>query len=310
MGMVLAAALHVAALGAVLADLGEPPTPQFPIVVDIVADGTLPATGGPKIQPADQTTWQTTTHRLADNSTVEAPGNEVLQAANDEATVDTAQPVMEASRATMRDPMPDDAFVGSGGYDISVSASLPDAIESAPQPTALRPDAAQTDEASTAETTQDPPLPASKPDLVSEAHDDVVPAPTQARAPGAGAGQTTTADVQEAAPSTVSGSHDAGLGGAGTTTAPAFSDGALGNKAPDYPYRARRLGQEGQVVLLVAVSAHGRVQAIDISLSSGHRLLDEAALDAVAEWRFHPAHINGFPVTGSVMVPIHFDLED
>ncbi len=299
-GMALAAALHLAALAVVLADLRVPPVPEFPITVDIVADGALPATGGPDTQANEETPSLTPNNRLAGLPTVGSPANDLPRTAVDAPPADTAEPVIRESPVTTRDPIPEDALVLTDVASLPVTAFLPDPVSQAE--TVAISDAAPA-----------PPLPVSKPIAVESAFDDVVTAPTRISAPAAGsdAGQTTTAAVHDAAPSAaVTGNIDEGPGGSGIATAPDFSDGALGNKAPDYPYQARRLGQEGRVVLLVAVSAYGEVQAIEISFSSGHRLLDEAARDAVVEWRFHPAHIDGHPVTGSVMVPIHFDLDD
>ncbi|MEM7121494.1 MAG: energy transducer TonB [Pseudomonadota bacterium] len=296
-GMVLAAALHLAVLGAVLAELRAPPIPEFPITVDIVADGALPATGGPDTQANDETPSLTPTHRLAGMATDGAQANDLPLTAVDAPSADTAEPEIHESLVTTRDPVPEDTLVPTDAASLPVTAFLPDLVP-------------QTKAAAISDAAPVPPLPVSKPYTAESAFDDVVPAPTQISAPAA-IGRTATAATNATVPaSAVTGSIEDGPGGSGAATAPDFSDGTLGNKAPDYPYQARRLGQEGRVVLLVAVSAYGEVQAIEISSSSGHRLLDEAAHDAVAEWRFHPAHIDGHPMTGSVMVPIHFDLDD
>lgn len=61
-------------------------------------------------------------------------------------------------------------------------------------------------------------------------------------------------------------------------------DGA--NPPPDYPPAARRRGLQGTVVILVVVDEHGDVTAASVQRSSGHALLDEAALAAVRRWRF------------------------
>ncbi|GIK97292.1 MAG: hypothetical protein BroJett029_15010 [Alphaproteobacteria bacterium] len=92
------------------------------------------------------------------------------------------------------------------------------------------------------------------------------------------------------------------------TVAAQFADSALANPPPVYPRQARRLGQEGQVLLRVEVSADGRARAVHVSVSSGHPLLDTAARDAVARWRFHPAQQGGVAVEGTVDVPVLFRL--
>ena len=77
---------------------------------------------------------------------------------------------------------------------------------------------------------------------------------------------------------------------------------------PSYPEVARRLGQEGVVLLIIRVSAAGSVTGVEVVESSGFRLLDRAALDAVRKWRFRPATENGFPVAGTFEHPIRFRL--
>ena len=73
----------------------------------------------------------------------------------------------------------------------------------------------------------------------------------------------------------------------GTTDALAMvTAGGPDRPPPRYPSRARRHGLQGRVVLLVRVGAGGVVTAIQIDHSSGHRLLDRAALKAVRRWRF------------------------
>jgi len=80
------------------------------------------------------------------------------------------------------------------------------------------------------------------------------------------------------------------------------------NPAPPYPGPARRRGHEGTVLLAVEVLAEGATGKIRVERSSGHPLLDDAALQAVREWRFEPAMKNGTPVPSWVEVPIRFVL--
>jgi protein TonB len=85
---------------------------------------------------------------------------------------------------------------------------------------------------------------------------------------------------------------------------------ALGNPKPDYPYLSRSRGEQGRVVLRVEVTATGDVASIEIADSSGHRRLDEAARDAVAQWRFEPARVGDDPIATTVNVPITFRIEN
>ncbi|MGE5147681.1 MAG: TonB family protein [Candidatus Eiseniibacteriota bacterium] len=91
-------------------------------------------------------------------------------------------------------------------------------------------------------------------------------------------------------------------------TAPGFAVGSGANPLPDYPYRARRLGHEGRVVLKVAVGANGVPASVTVEHSSGHDTLDDAALDTVRRWHFTPATLAGVAVAGTVEVPITFRL--
>lgn len=61
-----------------------------------------------------------------------------------------------------------------------------------------------------------------------------------------------------------------------------------GNKIPEYPLRARQERREGEVDLLYRVTKEGRVAEIQVEKSSGHADLDEAAVNAIAKYRFVP----------------------
>lgn len=80
------------------------------------------------------------------------------------------------------------------------------------------------------------------------------------------------------------------------------------NPRPSYPYEARRRGLEGTVLLLVEIRESGRPERITITQSSGHPILDEAAMGAVGRWRFIPAQREGKAVRSIAEVPIVFSL--
>ena len=57
---------------------------------------------------------------------------------------------------------------------------------------------------------------------------------------------------------------------------------------PNYPLMARRRGQEGHVTLELFIDQDGSPSEVLIKESSGHQLLDQAALSAAKKWRFRP----------------------
>ena len=83
-----------------------------------------------------------------------------------------------------------------------------------------------------------------------------------------------------------------------------------GNPKPAYPVLARERGLEGRVVLRVEVLADGAPGDVTVAQSSGHAMLDRAARDAVARWRFAATTVDGQPVAGAIDVPVVFRLTD
>lgn len=78
---------------------------------------------------------------------------------------------------------------------------------------------------------------------------------------------------------------------------------------PRYPPLARRMGEEGTVVLRVELDEHGKVYAARVTGSSGFTRLDEAALEAVRNWRCNPAQRDGQPVRAVALQPFKFILQ-
>lgn len=97
--------------------------------------------------------------------------------------------------------------------------------------------------------------------------------------------------------------------GNGPLTAPRFDADYLENPKPTYPALSRRMGEEGKVVLRVFVDATGRVGKLEILHSSSFPRLDQAALQAVGQWRFVPARQGGEPLAAWVQVPLVFRLD-
>lgn len=91
-------------------------------------------------------------------------------------------------------------------------------------------------------------------------------------------------------------------------TQASFTAAYLRNPSPDYPAAAKQRGWEGTVKLRVKISAAGTAEQVAIQQSSGYDLLDEAALEAVRQWRFVPAKRGDTAIASSVVVPLVFRL--
>jgi periplasmic protein TonB len=82
------------------------------------------------------------------------------------------------------------------------------------------------------------------------------------------------------------------------------------NPKPEYPAVAKSRNWQGKVILHVQVSAQGLSNSVKVEHSSGHDMLDEAAIEAVKQWRFIPAKRGDTSIASSVLVPIVFRLRD
>lgn len=121
---------------------------------------------------------------------------------------------------------------------------------------------------------------------------------------------TATAPAATATPAaTPAGSDAADSGGKAEASAPARYDVAtLANPLPPYPLLARRRGLEGVAVLRAHVDDSGRCTELKLAHSSGHQVLDDAALRTVRDWRFQPARVAGVAVDAWVDIPVRFVL--
>ena len=76
--------------------------------------------------------------------------------------------------------------------------------------------------------------------------------------------------------------------------------------APRYPAIAQAAGVEGLVILEAVIGEDGFVQ--NVRVLRGKPLLDDAAADAVRQWRFTPTLLNGQPVPVVMTVTVSFTL--
>ena len=80
---------------------------------------------------------------------------------------------------------------------------------------------------------------------------------------------------------------------------------------PPYPIAARRLGEEGAVIVHIRIGRDGRVLAATLAQSSGSPRLDQAAIaHALKAWRFTPALNNGEAVEAFRDITVQFRLAD
>lgn len=76
--------------------------------------------------------------------------------------------------------------------------------------------------------------------------------------------------------------------------------------APVYPTIARQAHVTGTVILEATIAEDGRVQ--DVRVLRSIRLLDDAAVEAVRQWRFTPTLLNRQPVRVVMTVTVAFTL--
>jgi protein TonB len=77
--------------------------------------------------------------------------------------------------------------------------------------------------------------------------------------------------------------------------------------APVYPVVAKSAHVQGVVILEAVLNAQGGVDSVRVLRSLP--LLDQAAVDAVQQWRFTPALLNGQPVPVVMTVTVNFTLQ-
>lgn len=96
---------------------------------------------------------------------------------------------------------------------------------------------------------------------------------------------------------------------AGPRIIPAAIDKAVRNVPPAYPPSAVRRGEQGTVLLEVAVTPDGTAGTVSVVTSSGYPILDHAARQAVAAWRFIAARRAGVAVTSTMRLRVRFALK-
>jgi len=77
---------------------------------------------------------------------------------------------------------------------------------------------------------------------------------------------------------------------------------------PLYPAELRQKGVEGQVELAVGIDKEGNVAAVKVTKSL-HPFLDNAAVQALKQWKFEPVLRNGEPVPAIITTVVNFNAE-
>ncbi len=77
---------------------------------------------------------------------------------------------------------------------------------------------------------------------------------------------------------------------------------------PEYPAQARRLHQEGRVLVRLVVDEQGQPQACSVQEAEPPEVFDEASLRAVRRFRFVPGRKDGRFVATLVLIPFVFTL--
>lgn len=77
---------------------------------------------------------------------------------------------------------------------------------------------------------------------------------------------------------------------------------------PMYPIDAQQARVQGIVIVEATIDTEGNVA--DASVLRGQPLLNEAALEAVRQWRYQPTLLNGVPVPVIMTVTVTFTLRD
>jgi len=81
----------------------------------------------------------------------------------------------------------------------------------------------------------------------------------------------------------------------------------IADARPVYPELARQIRREGTVILEAVLDTNGYVTQLRVIRSVP--LLDQAALDAVRQWRYAPSMYYGRPVSVLMTITVRFTLD-
>jgi protein TonB len=94
--------------------------------------------------------------------------------------------------------------------------------------------------------------------------------------------------------------------GAGSSAITASEPKLISSTRPAYPQLAKQGNVEGDVVITADIDATGKV--IAARATAGPAYLRQAAVDAVRNWKYEPANLNGKPTSAQITIKIQFRL--
>jgi protein TonB len=77
---------------------------------------------------------------------------------------------------------------------------------------------------------------------------------------------------------------------------------------PEYPVAARAAGVQGRLILEIVLTEQGDVSKITVLRTLP--MLEQAAIDAVSQWKYAPTLLNGQPVAVVMTVTVDFAIKD
>ncbi|MFC6298096.1 TonB family protein [Pseudomonas sp. CCM 7893] len=187
---------------------------------------------------------------------------------------------------------------------VELTSPAPPVEEPPPPPPPPEPTATQEDEDAVKEP---PPKPVEKPKPIEKPKPVVKPKPVQKPQPPKPIPQASLAPAAPVTPTPVA---PAVAPGPVKETAAVSGLASLGNPPPEYPSLALRRNWEGSVGLRIKVLPNGRAGSVEVIKSSGKQVLDDAAVEAVRNWKFVPAKRGDTPIEGFATQTIGFKLPE
>jgi protein TonB len=89
----------------------------------------------------------------------------------------------------------------------------------------------------------------------------------------------------------------------GSVLGPSF----VHKEAPDYPFVARRMNKDGNVLLRLTIDERGKLINTEVVKDAGFGFA-EAVIEAVKKSTYRPARRDGIPVLSRALLPVRFEL--